>query len=462
MQDFKGRQRAKSSQYARSSMSTLASTEDKLNVLVVGGGGREHALCWGLARSVRCGTLFCAPGNPGIASDATCVDSSELDVSDNDAVVEFCKEKGVSLVVVGPEAPLVDGLVDVLRAADIPAFGPTKAAAQIEGSKAFMKDLCKKYDIPTAAYEKFTDVEAAKSYIRSQGAPIVIKTCGLAAGKGVIVAMTEEDALQAVEDMLVGGAFGSAGAEVVIEEFMTGEEASFFAIVDGETALPLQSAQDHKRVGDGDTGLNTGGMGAYSPAPVVSPEIADHIMQDLVLPTVQGMKKEGCPYTGVLYAGVMIKDGKARLVEYNARFGDPECQVLIPRLKNDLLEVLLSACGAGNEALSEVELQWTEDSAVVVVMAAEGYPGPYKKGTAIGGVEAAEDVDGVIVFHAGTAKDTSGQLVSAGGRVLGVTAIKGDVRETTQQAYAAVDLLQWPEGFCRRDIAWRAIERLEH
>jgi phosphoribosylamine--glycine ligase len=428
----------------------------KTNVLVVGGGGREHALCWRLASSASAGTLYCASGNAGIARERG-VETVTLNESDHAAVVGFCRERSIGLVVVGPEAPLVDGLADALAAAGVPVFGPSKSAARLEGSKAFMKDLCAKYKIPTAEYAKFTDAAKAKAYIESKGAPIVVKTDGLAAGKGVIVAMEIEDALNAVDDMLSGAMFGSAGEEIVVEEFLDGEEASFFAVVGGGKAVALASAQDHKRVGDGDTGLNTGGMGAYSPAPVVTPEITDVVMRDIIKPTVDGMAAEGCPFTGVIFAGLMIsKDGTVKLLEHNIRFGDPECQVLMARLTSDLTALLLAAATG---TLENAEVTWSDDSAVVVVMAAEGYPGSYAKGEKITNLDAAGAIDGVKVLHAGTASDADGDVVSSGGRVLGVTAYGSSITEAAERAYEAVDVIEWPGGFTRRDIGWRAIAR---
>jgi len=428
----------------------------KTNVLVVGGGGREHALCWKLASSASTGALYCAPGNAGIANERG-VEMVALDERDHAAVVKFCQEKAIGLVVVGPEAPLVDGLADTLVKANVPVFGPSKSAARLEGSKSFMKDLCAKYNIPTAEYAKFTNVEAAKAYIKSKGAPIVVKTDGLAAGKGVIVAMDVQDALDAVDDMLVGAKFGSAGNEIVVEEFLDGEEASFFAVVGGGKAVALASAQDHKRVGDGDTGLNTGGMGAYSPAPVVTQEITDIVMRDIIKPTVDGMAAEGCPFTGVIFAGLMIaKDGRVKLLEHNIRFGDPECQVLMARLTSDLTALLLAAATG---TLEDASVTWSDDSAVVIVMAANGYPGSYAKGEVISGLDAAAACEGVKVLHAGTASSASGDVVSAGGRVLGVTAYGKSITEAAERAYGAVDVIQWPGGFNRRDIGWRAIAR---
>jgi phosphoribosylamine--glycine ligase len=430
-----------------------------VNVLVVGGGGREHALCWRLRQSPTCGELFCAPGNAGIAVEQG-VRVVSLDETDHAAVVAFCADNDVGLVVCGPEAPLVDGLADSLIAANVPCFGPTKAAARLEGSKGFLKDLLRKYDIPTAKYERFVDPEAAKAYIRKEGAPIVVKTDGLAAGKGVIVAMDEDTALRAVDDMMVNAAFGAAGAEVVVEEFLDGEEASFFAVVGGGVAVPLVGAQDHKRVGEGDTGLNTGGMGAYSPAPVLTPALEKVVMETIVQPTVDGMAAEGCPFTGVIFAGLMIKDGEVKLLEHNVRFGDPECQCLMARMRGDLVDLLLRAA---NGTLGDApEMKWSDDVAAVVVVAASGYPGAYKKGETIKGLDAANAEEGVKVIHAGTALDEkSGDVVSAGGRVLGVVGTGASVKEATARAYAGVDAIEWKGGFCRRDIGWRAIEREE-
>ena len=422
-----------------------------MNILVVGSGGREHALCWALRRSVRCETLYCAPGNAGIAAEATLVPIAAEDV---DGLARFAQNNAIGLVVIGPEGPLVAGLADRLTALGIKAFGPSAAAAQLEGSKGFMKDVVRKYGVPTAAYGRFTTIDTAKAFIRQQGAPIVVKTDGLAAGKGVVVAMTEAEALDAVDKMMGDRIFGDAGGELVIEQFLRGEEASFFALVDGETALPLVAAQDHKRVGDGDTGPNTGGMGAYSPAPVVTPEVQAKIMDRCILPTVRGLAADGNPYKGVLFAGVMIEDGEPTLLEYNVRFGDPECQVLMARLESDLVDLLEAAVDG---TLAGRTIAWSPNPALVVVMAAAGYPGTVQKGTVIGGLEHAATVDGVKVLHAGTTSGPDGTVLANGGRVLGVTAMGSSVREARDRAYAAVDRLAWPEGFCRRDIAWRAL-----
>ena len=425
-----------------------------MKVLVVGGGGREHALCWAIAGSPLLDKLYCAPGNAGIAEVADCVD---IAADDLDALEDFAKRQGLDLVVVGPEAPLVAGLVNRLEAAGIRAFGPRSEAAELEGSKGFMKDLCARHGIPTAAYARFGDAEAAKAYLRDQGAPIVVKADGLAAGKGVTVAGTLEEAEAAVDAALSQGVFGAAGAEVVIEELLEGEEASFFALCDGVTALPLASAQDHKRAYDGDEGPNTGGMGAYSPAPLVTPELAERIMSEIVQPTVAAMKAEGRQYKGVLYAGIMVApDGTPRLLEYNVRFGDPECQVLMLRLMSDLLPALIATCDG---LLQAFDLRWYERTALTVVLAAEGYPGTYDKGTEIRGLEELKGDPDLEVFHAGTRRDAAGSLRAVGGRVLNVTALGDDVSAARDKAYAAVDRIDWPEGFCRRDIGWRALER---
>jgi len=422
-----------------------------MNVLVIGGGGREHALCWKIASSALVDHLYCAPGNGGIAKDATCV---ELGAADHDAVVTLCREKSIDLVVVGPEAPLVDGLVDRLEQEKIAAFGPRKDAAQLEASKGFTKDLCKRHNIPTGAYERFSEATAAKAYLDNFEAPYVIKADGLAAGKGVIIAESRAEAEAAIDDIL-GGAFGAAGSELVIEEFLRGEEASFFAITDGTNILPLATAQDHKRVGEGDTGLNTGGMGAYSPAPVMTEEMCDRVMQDIIKPTVKGLATEGMPYQGVLYAGLMITDSGPQLIEYNVRFGDPECQVLMMRMKSDLVPILMAACDG---ILNSVDCQWFSETAVTVVMAAQGYPGSYQKGTEIKNLESAAKSADAQIFHAGTKRDGD-KVLATGGRVLNVTALGASVSEAAARAYQAIDGVDWPGGFCRRDIGWRAIER---
>jgi phosphoribosylamine--glycine ligase len=424
-----------------------------MKVLVVGGGGREHALCWSIAASPLVTKLYCAPGNAGIAEDAECVPIAAEDV---DGLIAFAAENDIEFVVVGPEAPLVAGLVDKLAAIGIKAFGPSAAAAMMEGSKGFMKDFCARHAIPTAAYGRFTEVAPARAFIAQHGAPIVVKADGLAAGKGVIIAETVDQAFTAVDDMLEGGAFGAAGAEVVIEEFLAGEEASFFALCDGETAIPLASAQDHKRVGDGDTGPNTGGMGAYSPAPIVTEAMVGTIMDTIINPTMAGMKEEGTPYKGVLYAGLMIKAGEPRLLEYNVRFGDPECQVLMMRLMSDLLPALIASADG---VLGNFDLRWYDEPALTVVMAANGYPGAYDKGSEIGGLDEAATMEDITIFHAGTAPGNGGRILAAGGRVLGVTALGSTVAEAQARAYEAIDKIHWPGGFCRRDIGWRAVER---
>ncbi|MFS8049323.1 phosphoribosylamine--glycine ligase [Rhizobium sp. BR 314] len=420
-----------------------------MRVLLIGSGGREHALAWKLAQSPLMTEFYAAPGNPGIAAHATLV---ALDVDNHDAVVAFCKEKAIDFVVVGPEAPLVAGIADKLRAADIAVFGPSAAAAQLEGSKGFTKDICARYDIPTGAYQRFNNAPKAKAYVRAQGAPIVVKADGLAAGKGVSVAMTVDEALAAIDDCFEG-AFGEAGAEVVIEAFLDGEEASFFCLCDGKHALALATAQDHKRVGDGDTGPNTGGMGAYSPAPVMTAEMVERTMKEIIEPTMRGMAESGHPFSGVFFAGLMITAKGPELIEYNVRFGDPECQVLMMRLKSDLLP-LLFACANGT--LDQVGAEWSDDPALTVVMASKGYPGSYAKNTPITALP--EDSEGAKVFHAGTAlKD--GTLVATGGRVLNVTATGKTVGEAQKRAYALAGEVKWENGFCRSDIGWRAVER---
>jgi len=429
-----------------------------MKVLVVGSGGREHALCWAISASPLCDALYCAPGNAGISDVATLVPIGAEDV---DAIVAWVKDNGIDFVVIGPEGPLVLGLADKLAEAGVKAFGPSAAAAQLEGSKGFMKDLLAKYGVPTAFYQRFTDADAAKDYVRQHGAPIVVKADGLAAGKGVTVARTQEEAFAAIDEALVGGRFGSAGAEIVVEEFLDGEEVSFFALCDGETALPLVSAQDHKAVGDGDTGPNTGGMGAYSPAPALTPALQDQVMREIVQPTVKGMAAEGCPFTGVLFAGLMIVDGPdgvkiPKTLEFNVRFGDPECQTLMMRLKSDALAALVAAADG---QLKHFDVRWHDAAALCVVMAANGYPGDYVKNTEIRGLDAAGAVEGVTVFHAGTKRADDGRVLSTGGRVLGVTATGATVAEAQARAYKAVDALDWPDGFCRRDIGWRAVGR---
>ncbi|AWM86048.1 phosphoribosylamine--glycine ligase [Microvirga sp. 17 mud 1-3] len=422
-----------------------------MNILLIGSGGREHALAWSMAASPLCDRLFVAPGNPGTAQQG---ENVALDVTDHAAVIAFCRRESIDFVVVGPEAPLVAGLVDDLAAAGIKAFGPTRAAAQLEGSKAFTKDFCAEFGIPTAAYRRFTDAEAAKTYLRNYGVPIVVKADGLAAGKGVVVATSFEEAEAAVDAML-GGSFGEAGAEVVIEAYLEGEEASFFALCDGKTAIPFGTAQDHKRVHDGDEGPNTGGMGAYSPAAVLTPELQSRVMREIIEPTLAGMRARGTPYTGILYAGLMLTKDGPQLIEYNARLGDPETQVLLPRLKSDLVTAFLAACDG---VLDSISLQWRPEAALTVVMAAKGYPGPVEKGSEIRGIAQAEGMEDVIVFHAGT-KQEGDRIVSQGGRVLNVTALGTTITAAQKRAYEAVARIDWPEGFCRHDIGWRAVER---
>lgn len=421
-----------------------------MNILLLGSGGREHALAWALSASPLLTKLYAAPGNPGIASLGEC---AALDLADHAAILRFCRAKAIDFVVIGPEAPLVAGLADDLEAAGIKAFGPSKAAARLEGSKGFAKDLCARHGIPSAAYQRFTDAKAAKAWLAQQGAPIVVKADGLAAGKGVTVASTLEEAEAAI-DACFGGAFGEAGAEVIVEEFLEGEEASFFALVDGETALPLATAQDHKRAFDGDQGPNTGGMGAYSPAPVMTDEMCRRTMNEIILPTVAAMKAEGAPYRGVLYAGLMIAATGPKLVEYNVRFGDPECQVLMLRLKSDLLAALLAV---RDGVLRNFDLRWHDDAAITVVMAARGYPSAYEKGTEIKGLEEAAKVTGVEIFHAGTRLEGD-KLLAQGGRVLNIAAMGATIVEARARAYAAIERIDWPGGFYRKDIAWRAIQ----
>ncbi len=420
-----------------------------MNILILGSGGREHALAWAFKQNPKCDRLIVAPGNAGIAQLAECAD---IDILDGAAVVEFCEDNAIDFVMIGPEAPLAAGIADATRAAGLLTFGPSAAAAQLEASKGFTKAICDACGAPTAAYAHFTDAAKAKDYIHQHGTPIVIKADGLAAGKGVIVAMTLAEALDAIDDMF-SGEFGAAGAEVVIEEFMTGEEASYFILTDGTHALPIGTAQDHKRVGEGDTGPNTGGMGAYSPAPCLTDAIAARAMAEIVNPTIKEMARRGTPYQGVLFAGLMIENGQARLVEYNARFGDPETQVLMMRLGAQALDLLL-ACAEGR--LSEARVNWADDHALTVVMAANGYPGPYAKGSVINGLNNLPEDSFHMAFHAGTTL-TDGRITANGGRVLNITARGETLAEAQIRAYAMVDAVLWPEGFCRRDIGWRAL-----
>ncbi|AFO88146.1 phosphoribosylamine--glycine ligase [Phaeobacter inhibens] len=421
-----------------------------MNILILGSGGREHALAWAVMQNPKCDKLIVAPGNAGIAQIADC---ASLDIDNGGAVAAFAEENAIDFVIIGPEAPLAAGVADRLRDAGLLVFGPSEAAAKLEASKSFTKEICDAAKAPTAAYGHFTDAEAAKAHVRNHGAPTVVKADGLAAGKGVIIAMTEAEAIEAIDDMF-GGAFGGAGAEVVIEEFMEGEEASLFVLVDGEDVLAIGSAQDHKRVGEGDTGPNTGGMGAYSPAPVLSAEIEAKAMEEIVKPTMRVMAERGMPYQGVLYAGLMIKDGQPRLVEYNVRFGDPECQVLMMRLGAQALD-LMQAAAKGR--LAETQVNWADDHAITVVMAAEGYPGSYEKGSEIKGLEALPEDSSNMVFHAGT-KAEAGKMQAVGGRVLNVTARGDTLQEARDRAYAMVDGVDWPQGFFRRDIGWRALK----
>ena len=420
-----------------------------MNILILGGGGREHALAWAVKQNPKCDKLIVAPGNAGIDQIAECAD---LDIMDGGAVVQFCDAKAVEFVIIGPEAPLAEGVADRLRDAGLLVFGPSQEAARLEASKYFTKEICDAAGAPTAGYGHFTDAAAAKAYVEEQGAPIVIKADGLAAGKGVIIAETVADAQAAIDEMF-SGAFGGAGAEVVIEEFMEGEEASFFVLCDGETALPMGTAQDHKRIGEGDTGPNTGGMGAYSPAPIMTSDVTDKALNLIVKPTLTEMAKRGAPYQGILYAGLMIKDGMPRLVEYNVRFGDPECQVLMLRLGAQVLD-LLHAAAEGR--LDEAQVNWADDHAMTVVMAANGYPGSYAKGQVIGGLDDLPEDSMHVMFHAGTTLE-NGHVVSSGGRVLNATARGQSLREAADRAYALVDGVDWPGAAVRRDIGWRAL-----
>lgn len=422
-----------------------------MKVLVVGGGGREHALCWAIAASPLLDTLWCAPGNAGIAEVAECVPIDSLDIP---GLVGFATDKGVDLVVVGGEPPLVAGLADACAAAGIKCFGPSQAAARLEGSKAFTREVADAAGAPGAKWQRFTDPAAAKAYVREQGAPIVVKADGLAAGKGVVVAATVAEAEAAIADIMESRIHGDSGALVLIEECLIGQEVSFFALCDGKTAIPLGAAQDHKRVGDGDTGPNTGGMGAYSPPPVFTDALRDDVMTRIVNPVLAEMARRGTPFRGVLFVGLMITADGPRLIEFNVRFGDPECQALMVRLRSDLLPALLAACDG---ELARFDLRWEPMHSLVVVMATRGYPGSYAKGSEIRGLERAAQVPGVQVFHAGTARREDGALVAAGGRVLGITAVGPTLSEAQAAAYAAVDAIDWPEGFCRRDIGWRAL-----
>ncbi|HEY4123160.1 MAG TPA: phosphoribosylamine--glycine ligase [Rhizomicrobium sp.] len=422
-----------------------------MNLLLIGSGGREHALAWSLSASPMVSKLYCAPGNAGIAEVAECVAIGAMEL---DRLVAFAKEKKIDFVVIGPETPLVAGLWDRLEAAGIKAFGPSMAGAVLEGSKGFVKDLCAEHGIPTAAYQRFTSPAPAKAFAATLGLPVVIKADGLAAGKGVLIPETHEEMERAIDFMFEGG-FADAGAEIVVEEFMEGEEASFFALTDGEHVLPLVGAQDHKRVFDGDKGPNTGGMGAYSPAPVLTDAIIEQTMSRIIRPTIAAMAARGTPYTGVLFAGLMITREGPKLIEYNCRFGDPECQVLMLRLKSDLATALIAA---RDKQLHHLDLRWRDEAALTVVMAANGYPGDYEKGSEIRGLDEAAKIEGVQIFHAGTER-REGKLIATGGRVLNVSAVGKTVAEAQTRAYAAIDKIDWPGGFCRRDIGWRAVAR---
>jgi phosphoribosylamine--glycine ligase len=424
-----------------------------MRILVVGSGGREHALCWKLADSPLCDQLYCAPGNAGIAEIAQC---APIDAMDIDGLLDFARRERIDLTVIGPEAPLVAGIADRFRAAGMAIFGPGASAAEIEGSKGFMKDLANRLGVPTARYGRFASAAQARDFAAAMKPPIVVKADGLAAGKGVIICHDHEAAARAIESMLVESAFGAAGASVVIEEFLDGEELSFFALCDGDHALALGSAQDHKQVGEGDTGPNTGGMGAYSPAPIATPAIETEIMERIVRPTITGLRAMGRPFVGVLFAGVMVTREGVKLIEFNARFGDPECEVLCLRLKSDLLPALIAACDG---SLNEFDLRWRDEAAVCVVLATKGYPGKLDAPSVIDGLDGIAKTLGVTVFHAATKRDASNRLVSSGGRVLAVCALGSDVGQARDRAYEAIDRIAWPGGFCRRDIAWRAIER---
>ena len=425
-----------------------------MNILLIGSGGREHALAWKLSQSAHTDKLYAVPGNPGIAQFAECI--SGISVEDNDAIVALAKEKNIGLVVVGPEVPLVNGVVDALTAAGIKAFGPTKDAAELEGSKVYAKVVMRRYKIPTARSEVFGDPSRAHVYVRQMRQPFAIKADGLAAGKGVILTKTADEAVDAIDLLMKEKAFGDAGNRVVIEEFMEGEEASVLAFTDGETIVAMPASQDHKRVNDGDEGLNTGGMGAYAPAPVITPELSERVMEEILKPTIEGMKKEGRPYKGCLYAGLMITAKGPKVVEFNARFGDPETQVVLPLLKSDLVEVML-ACVDGK--LAETKVEWSDEAAVSVVMASGGYPGDYEKGKKITGIDAAEK-SGALVFHAGTA-EKEGALVTSGGRVLNVVGVAKDIREAVKKSYAGVEKISFESAHYRKDIAHRALERLQ-
>ncbi len=420
-----------------------------MNILILGSGGREHSLAWATMQNPKCDKLIVAPGNAGIAQIAEC---ASISIEDGGAVAEFAGENNIDLVIIGPEAPLAAGVADDLRAAGLLVFGPSASAARLEASKSFTKEICAAVNAPTAAYGHFTDAASARAHVARTGAPCVVKADGLAAGKGVIIAQTRAEAETAIDEMF-GGAFGGAGAEVVIEAFMTGEEASFFVLVDGEDVLPIGTAQDHKRVGEGDTGLNTGGMGAYSPAPVMDAAVTRKALDEIVRPTMAEMVRRGTPYQGVLYAGLMIEDGQPRLVEYNVRFGDPECQVLMMRLGAQAFD-LIHACAEGR--LADAQVTWADDHAMTVVLAAKGYPGSYRKGSEIGGLGTLQEDSFHQMFHAGTSEE-AGKVVATGGRVLNATARGATLADARARAYALADRIDWPDGFCRRDIGWRAL-----
>jgi phosphoribosylamine--glycine ligase len=424
-----------------------------MRVLVIGSGGREHALCWSLSASPLLTKLYCAPGNPGIAQVAECV---AIGVMDFAALIAFAQDNEIDLVVPGPEAPLVAGIADAMEAASIPCVGPSRAAAQLEGSKAFTKELCDAAGIPTAQWERFDDIEAAREFVRRRGAPIVVKADGLAAGKGVVVAATEAEALAAIETMMQARAFGEAGASVVLEECLIGEEVSLFALCDGSSAVLLGAAQDHKRVGEGETGPNTGGMGAFSPTPSFPPAAQQAAMDGIIGPALAEMARRGTPFRGILYAGLMLTDAGAKLIEFNVRFGDPECQVLLPRLMSDLLPALQAAYDG---ELQNFDLRWRDETCITVVMAARGYPDAPERGSEIRGLDRAAATPNVQIFHAGTEADAQGHIRAAGGRVLNVCATGADVRSARDAAYTAVKLIDWPEGFCRHDIGWRVLAR---
>ena len=422
-----------------------------MKVLVIGSGGREHALCWAISRSPNCDELYCAPGNVGIEKIAITI---PIAVSDLNGILDFVNKNSINFVVVGPEGPLVDGLIDHLEDLGIPAFGPNARAAEYEGSKGLTKNLCDRYNIPTAKYARFNEPNAAKDYIRVNGSPIVVKADGLAAGKGVFICHDDNQAYAAIDYIMTKSAFGNAGSKVIIEELMVGEEASFFVLVDGKTILPLVPAQDHKAIFEGDEGPNTGGMGAYCPTPVVTGKIADRVMNEIIIPTIRGAAADNRPFKGVLFAGLMITEDGPKLIEYNVRFGDPECQPIMMRLKSDALELLL-ACAEGR--LDQYNLEWHKSAALCVVLAAKGYPDSYKVGTEIKGLDMASNENDVMIFHSGTAKKNN-SIVSNGGRVLSVTALGKDIKEAKIRAYKVVNLIDWPDGYFRKDIGWRAVE----